>query len=185
MPDFVRLAIPEIWAWTPRRHEDARGWFSETFAQRTLSAWTGAVDFVQDNQSSSRAAGTVRGLHFQVPPMTQAKLIRVVKGAILDVAVDLRRSSPTFGQHAAVELNAKNGRQVFVPEGFAHGFVTLEPDTEVFYKVSRYFSLPHDRGLLWSDPDLSIDWKTSADAATVSEKDKSHPRLKDLPSYFD
>lgn len=185
MSQFTRLAIPDIWMWTPQRHEDARGWFSETFADRILSAWTGGLSFVQDNQSLSLRPGTVRGLHFQIPPMAQAKLIRVVRGSILDVAVDLRRHSPSYGQHVAVELDAKSGSQIFVPEGFAHGFVTLESDTEVFYKVSRYFSLSHDRGLLWNDPNLSIDWRITGSEATVSEKDRVHPRLQDLPSCFD
>ena len=128
--------------------------------------------------------GTVRGLHFQSPPFAQAKLLRVLRGAVLDVAVDIRVGSPTFGQHVAVELSAENGLQIFIPAGFAHGFCTLEPGTEVFYKVTAPYAPDNDHGVLWSDPELGIDWPVTPGAAVLSDKDKVHPRLSDLPEYF-
>jgi dTDP-4-dehydrorhamnose 3,5-epimerase len=184
MPAIEFSEIPEVWTWVPVRHRDARGWFSETFKRRDMPTGAREIEFVQDNQSVSHAAGTVRGLHFQIPPLAQAKLIRVLKGSILDVVVDIRKGSSTFGRHVKQRLNASMGKQIFVPEGFAHGFATLEPDTEVFYKVSRYYSAEHDRGLLWCDPELGIEWNLTSDQANLSDKDKAHPRLKDLPNYF-
>jgi dTDP-4-dehydrorhamnose 3,5-epimerase len=169
---------------TPNKHGDERGFFCETY---NASAWAKAglnCQFVQDNHSLSRDAGTVRGLHFQTAPFAQAKLIRVVRGAILDVAVDLRRSSPTFGRHVAVELSARNGRQLFAPIGFAHGFATLEPDTDVLYKVTNFYSPRQDVGLAWDDPDLIIAWPVDADHAILSAKDRALPRLRDLPNVF-
>ncbi|MBI3675257.1 MAG: dTDP-4-dehydrorhamnose 3,5-epimerase [Proteobacteria bacterium] len=178
------LEIPEVWTLTPERRQDDRGWFSETFKKQDFPAAARDVEFVQDNQSASASRGTLRGLHFQIPPMAQAKLVRVLKGSILDVVVDIRKSSPTFARHVTLELSASSGKQIFVPEGFAHGFVTLEPHTEVFYKVSGYYSGDHERGLLWCDPDLSIDWKLPREAAIVSQRDRAHPCLRDLPVYF-
>ena len=142
------------------------------------------VDFVQDNYSLSRPSGTVRGLHMQSPPSAQNKLVRVLRGRILDVVVDLRRSSPTFGRHVAVELSSENGRQLWVPIGFAHGFVTLEPDTEVAYKVTGFYDKLCDLGLRWDDPALRIDWRVDPAKAVLSDKDREHPLLADLPAIF-
>ena len=168
----------------PRRIGDSRGWFSETFRYDLFRANVGPVDFVQHNQSMSAAKGTIRGLHFQLDPMAQGKLIRCLRGAILDVVVDIRRSSPTFGRHMSVELTAENGHQFWVPPGFAHGFVTLAENTEVFYLVTSYYSPTHDRGLLWNDPALGIDWRIGEGEAQLSEKDRKHPRLADLQDLF-
>ena len=169
---------------TPRRHGDDRGWFSEVFREDLFRAEVGDVHFVQHNQSFSAPKGTVRGLHFQIPPKAQGKLVRCPRGRILDVAVDLRAASPTFGRHAAVELSAENGRQLWVPVGFAHGFCTLEPDCEVAYLVSEYYSPEHDRGLSWSDPALAIDWPVTEDAAILSPKDRGLPGLAELGPVF-
>ncbi|WP_293860712.1 dTDP-4-dehydrorhamnose 3,5-epimerase [uncultured Alsobacter sp.] len=168
----------------PVRHGDTRGWFEETFrADRYAEA--GIADaFVQDNQSFSARKGTVRGLHFQLAPFAQSKLIRVLSGAILDVAVDLRRSSPTFGRHVAVRLDAAGGAQLYVPVGFAHGFCTLEPDTAIAYKVGAYYSREHDRGIRWDDPDLGIDWPVTAQEAELSDKDRVTPFLRDVGQVF-
>jgi len=173
------LAIPDVKVLTPRRFGDARGWFTESWSRRTLD-----VDFCQDNISLSAPRGTVRGLHFQKPPHAQAKLVHVLKGAILDVAVDIRVGSPTFGKHVAVELTAAEGHQIFVPKGFAHGFCTLEPDTMVMYKVDSFYAPESDAGLLWSDPALGITWPVAVDAAELSPKDKALPRLVDFTSPF-
>lgn len=169
----------------PVRHSDDRGFFSEVYREDALRAVGVDIRFVQDNHSCSVARGVVRGLHFQIPPFAQAKLVRVVAGAILDVAVDLRRSSPTYGRHVAVRLGAAEWNQLFIPAGFAHGFCTLAPDTEVVYKTSSYYSAPHDRGLLWNDPALGIDWPLAAAEAVLSDKDRRHPRLCELPIFFD
>lgn len=169
---------------TPKKFEDSRGFFSETYSRENFLQAGIAVDFVQDNLSRSSSVGTIRGLHFQSPPFAQDKLIRVLKGRILDVAVDLRRSSPTYGQHFAIELSAENFKQMFVPIGFAHGFCTLEPDTEILYKVSTYYAPEHDHGLAWDDPALGIAWPVTADLAVLSDRDGHHPRLADLDSPF-
>lgn len=168
----------------PKKLEDARGYFSEIYNREIFRHAGIAVDFVQDNQSRSAAIGTIRGLHFQSPPFAQDKLIRVLKGSILDVAVDLRRSSPTYGQYFATELSAENFKQMFVPIGFAHGFCTLEPDTEILYKVSNFYAPEHDHGLAWDDPDLGIAWPVGAEAAVLSDKDRRHPRLAAFDSPF-
>jgi dTDP-4-dehydrorhamnose 3,5-epimerase len=168
----------------PKRFADNRGFFSETFNGRAFAAAGLPTEFVQDNHSLSRPKGTIRGLHFQIPPFAQDKLVRVVRGAILDVAVDLRAGSPTYGQSVGVVLSAEAWNQLFIPVGFAHGFCTLEDDTEVLYKVTDYYSPEHDRGLLWNDPALGIEWPVSAQEAVLSDKDKAHPLLKDLPAYF-
>lgn len=177
-------AIPAVKIVTPKKHGDGRGFFSEVYNK---SAWENAglrFEFVQDNHSFSAAVGTLRGLHFQTPPFAQDKLLRVARGRILDVAVDIRRSSPTFGRHVAVELSAANWRQLLVPIGFAHGFVTLEPDAEVLYKTTAGYSPANDRGVAWDDPDLGIPWPLSPAGAVLSDKDKRWPRLKDAEELF-
>jgi dTDP-4-dehydrorhamnose 3,5-epimerase len=181
---IVATAIADVKLITPVRHGDARGFFAETYRRDILAAHGIEGEFVQDNQAFSAAANVVRGLHFQTPPAAQVKLVRVARGAILDVAVDIRRGSPSFGRHVAVRLSAGDGRQLFVPEGFAHGYRTLEPDTEVVYKVSRYYSPAHDRGLRWNDPALGIDWDISPEAAVLSAKDREQPLLTALESPF-
>jgi dTDP-4-dehydrorhamnose 3,5-epimerase len=176
--------IPDVKIITPDRFGDHRGFFSETYNRQRFAEAGIAIDFVQDNHSMSAAVGTVRGLHFQSAPFAQDKLIRVVRVRILDVAVDIRRASPTFGKHVAVELSAENGRQLLVPVGFAHGFCTLEPNTEIQYKVSNYYSAANDHGLLWNDPVLAIAWPVEAELATLSDKDRRQPILAELPGYF-
>ena len=181
---FEDTEIPDVKIVTPKKHGDARGFFSEVYKQSDWRAAGLDLAFVQDNHSYSAPAGTLRGLHFQIDPAAQDKLIRVVRGRIVDVAVDIRRSSPTFGRHVAVDLSAQNWRQLLVPVGFAHGFVTLEPDTEVLYKVTSLYSPAHDRGLAWDDPDLAIDWRVPADGLLLSERDRQWPRLRDLAESF-
>ena len=168
----------------PKRHGDDRGWFCETYRTDQLAACGIASVFVQDNQSFSAPAGTVRGLHFQTPPAAQAKLVRVLAGAIFDVAVDIRRGSPTFGRHVALRLDAENGEQLFVPHGFAHGFCTLEPNTMVAYKVDAYYSPENDRNLAWNDPAIGIDWPISEAQAILSDRDRAAARLADLGPVF-
>lgn len=176
--------MPEVKLIETLRHGDARGFFSETYNLCSFSQAGIKSVFVQDNHSLSAARGTLRGLHFQTHPFAQDKLVRVTRGRILDVVVDIRHGSPTFGKHTSVVLSAENGLQVFVPIGFAHGLVTLEADTEVVYKVSNFYSAEHDGGLLWNDPALGIDWALDGMAPALSEKDCRHPRLSDLPQYF-
>ncbi len=183
--DIRPLGHPEIKVIGAPRFRDQRGYFAETYVRRDFAAAGIAHEFVQDNESLSHAPGTVRGLHFQIPPFAQAKLVRVLTGRIFDACVDLRRSSPRYGQHATVELSAESGDQLFVPAGFAHGFCTLEPDTTVLYKVDAVYSAEHERGVAWSDPALAIPWPVGADAAILSAKDTALPRLRDLPVYFD
>jgi dTDP-4-dehydrorhamnose 3,5-epimerase len=181
---FEDLPLASLKLVTPKKHGDDRGFFSET---HNASSWLKAgldFTFVQDNHSLSRDAGTVRGLHFQTGPFAQDKLVRVLNGRILDVAVDLHRSSPTFGHHVAVELSKENWKQLFIPKGFAHGFVTLEPDTEVFYKVTDFYSPTHDFGIAWNDPDLGIDWGIDTTTAILSEKDRKLPRLREVENLF-
>jgi dTDP-4-dehydrorhamnose 3,5-epimerase len=177
-------AIADVKVITPDRFGDHRGFFSETYNRQRFAEAGILTEFVQDNHSMSAAVGTVRGLHFQSAPFAQDKLIRVVRGRILDVAVDIRRSSATYGQHVAVELSAENGRQLLVPIGFAHGFCTLESNTEIQYKVSAYYSAANDHGLLWNDAALGIDWPVDPSATTLSDKDRQQPLLADLQTYF-
>lgn len=184
MPDVLPTAIEAVKIITPRRFADERGFFSEVYNARALAGAGIDTVFVQDNHSLSGKVGTVRGLHFQSPPHAQAKLVRVTRGRALDVAVDLRRSSPTFGKHVAVELSAANWRQLLIPEGFAHGFCTLEPDTELLYKVSAPFAPAHDLGLAFDDPALGIPWPVPPGEVLLSDKDRRQPRLADLPPYF-
>ncbi|PZU91921.1 MAG: dTDP-4-dehydrorhamnose 3,5-epimerase [Chelatococcus sp.] len=178
-------AIPAVKIITPKRHGDHRGFFSEVYSRTAMAAAGIDLVFVQDNHSLSAEVGTLRGLHFQSPPFAQDKLVRVTRGRILDVCVDIRTSSPSFGQHVAVEISAKNWKQILVPVGFAHGFVTLEPDTEVLYKVSAPYGPANDHGLAFDDPGLGIDWGLPHDGLVLSDKDRRHPRLVDLPHYFD
>ncbi len=178
------LALRGVVRVVPTCFSDHRGHFFESYTQSRFDAAVAPVHFVQDNQSLSRLAGTIRGLHFQRPPFAQAKLVRVVRGAVLDVAVDLRRSSPTYGQHLAVTLSAADRDQLFVPAGFAHGFCTLEPETEVLYKVDAPYSAAHDAGLHWRDPDLAIDWPVAEPAAILSAKDAALPLLRELGDIF-
>ena len=169
---------------SPTKFSDDRGWFSETYRQDKL-AEAGVADlFVQDNQSFSVHVGTIRGLHFQIEPFAQAKLVRVLSGSIFDVALDLRQSSPTFGRHVSVTLDAQAGDQFYIPAGFAHGFCTLEPNTMVAYKVNAYYSRDCDRNLLWSDPALGINWPVTATEAVVSDKDRAAPYYANLGAVF-
>ena len=178
-------AIPAVRIITPKKHGDHRGFFSEVYNSAALAEAGIDLVFVQDNHSLSGPVGTLRGLHFQSPPFAQDKLVRVARGRILDIAVDLRVSSPSFGQHVAVELSAQNWKQVLIPAGFAHGFVTLEPDTEVLYKVTAPYGPQNDHGLAFDDPALGIDWRLPHGDLVLSDKDRKHPRLADLPRYFD
>jgi dTDP-4-dehydrorhamnose 3,5-epimerase len=177
-------AIPEVLLIEPARHGDARGFFSEVWKRSALAAQGFAVDFVQDNHSHSRAVGVLRGLHFQRPPSAQGKLVRVVRGAILDVAVDIRQGSPSYGQHVAVELSAENWRQLWVPRGFAHGFVTLTPDTEVIYKVDAEYDPATDAGIAWDDLALGIAWPVPPGGTLLSDKDRRAPKLAEIAPPF-
>jgi dTDP-4-dehydrorhamnose 3,5-epimerase len=178
------LAIADVRLIVPTRYSDDRGFFAETFSQRDWAA--GGISFsgIQDNQAVSHRAGTVRGLHYQRPPLAQAKIVRVTRGAIFDVAVDLRRSSPTYGRHVTTEISSERGNQIFVPGGFAHGYCTLTPDTEVVYKVDQYYAVSHEGGLLWNDPALGIAWPALAGDAIVGERDQQLPPLAALTSPF-
>ena len=178
-------AIPDVKVVTPQRFGDRRGFFSEVYNRQDFAAVGLDLDFVQDNHSLSGEAGTIRGLHFQRPPFAQDKLVRVVRGRILDIAVDIRRRSPTYGRHISIELSAENWRQLLIPVGFLHGFCTLEPNVEVIYKVTNYYSAEHDGGVAWNDPDLAIAWPPSAAHAILSQRDGCLPRLSELPVYFE
>jgi dTDP-4-dehydrorhamnose 3,5-epimerase len=175
--------LPGIKVITPVRHGDSRGFFSEIFRADVLERHGIDPHFVQENHSLSAVKGVLRGLHFQIPPSAQSKLVRVAAGAILDVAVDIRSGSPTFGRHIAIVLSAELGNQLFIPEGFAHGFCTLAPDTHLIYKVNRYYSAEHDRGLRWNDPALGINWPLDQEPV-LSDKDQRQPLLADLPTAF-
>jgi dTDP-4-dehydrorhamnose 3,5-epimerase len=178
------FAIPDVKLITPKRFGDSRGFFSEIYNKRAFASAGITFDFVQDNHSLSAETGTVRGLHFQRPPYAQTKLVRVAKGRILDIAVDLRRASPSYGKSVSAELSADNGMQLLIPAGFAHGFCTLEPNTEVLYKVDAYYAPEHDAGVLWSDPAIQIDWPVTASAAKLSDKDAKLPLLSQISSPF-
>ena len=181
----VTQSIPDVLLITPRRFGDQRGFFMETFSAEAFKAFGIDCEFVQDNHSLSASTGTIRGLHFQKPPHAQAKLVRVVRGSVFDVAVDLRRSSPTYGQWCGATLTAERGEQYFVPRGFAHAFCTLEPDTEFVYKVDGYYAPSSDAGLRFDDPDLAITWPVDSAHVTVSDKDAKLPAFRDFVSPFE
>ena len=184
MIEIRRLALDGLLEIRPKRFADDRGFFSETW---NAAAWREAgitIDFVQDNHSLSNARGTLRGLHFQAPPSAQAKLVRVTRGSAFDVAVDLRSNSPTFRQWAGVILSAAEWNQLLIPAGFAHGFLTLEPDTEVQYKVTAPYHGPSDRGIRWDDPDIAIDWPLNGATPILSDKDRVAPLLRDVETGF-
>lgn len=178
------LAIPDVKLIVPKVFRDGRGHFVETWNARDYAAAGIPGPFVQDNFAHSASRGTLRGLHFQLPPSAQGKLVRVTRGAVLDVAVDIRKGSPTFGRHVAARLTAEVGEQIWVPVGFAHGYCTLEPGTEVVYKVTDYYAPGHDRGIAWNDPALAIAWPKDVDAALLSDKDRALPRLSEITSPF-
>lgn len=182
--EVTRLAIEEVIRLVPRRFADSRGFFSETWNQRRLAEVGIDLTFVQDNHSYSAKAGTVRGLHFQSPPNAQSKLVRVVRGAILDVAVDIRRGSPSYGKWVSAKLTAEDGDQLLVPRGFLHGFITLVPDTDVVYKVDSYYAPDCDGAIRFDDPALAIDWGIDPKAAFLSDKDAAAPGFADFESPF-
>ncbi len=183
MVDVRKLNLEGVYEIMPERFGDGRGFFSETY---NASSFAGAgidVVFVQDNHSFSGQAGVLRGLHYQLPPFAQDKLVRVVRGAILDVAVDIRRGSPTFGKWLALEISAQKWNQILVPKGFAHGFLTLADDTEVLYKVTQFYSPAHERAIHFDDPQLAIDWQVPASAISLSDKDRNAPLLADAEIF--
>ncbi|HZO99772.1 MAG TPA: dTDP-4-dehydrorhamnose 3,5-epimerase [Terriglobia bacterium] len=183
--EIIPTEIPDVKLIRPHKYGDHRGFFSETYNKKELAERGIDLDFLQDNHSLSVAKGVVRGLHFQIPPFAQDKLVRVIHGAIFDVAVDIRRGSPTFGRHVSAVLSVDNWTQILVPKGFAHGFCTLEPNTEVIYKVTDYYAPQFDRGILWNDPELGIVWPISDAEATLSDKDRMQPRFSELRDLFD
>lgn len=178
------LSLPGILLVSGRRATDARGYFTETYRAREFDGLGIHCQFVQDNEAMSVAAGTLRGLHFQAPPHAQSKLVRVISGAIFDVAVDLRRGSPTYGHWVGARLDAEGGDQLFVPAGFAHGYCTLEPRTVVAYKCDAYYDAPSEGGVLFSDPDIGIDWPVPVERMVLADRDRSLPRLAALDSPF-
>lgn len=182
--DVIETSIPDVKLITPRRFGDQRGFFSEAYNRRAFAEIGVAIEFIQDNQAYSADSGTLRGLHFQAPPATQTKLLRVLRGAVLDVCVDLRHGSPSYGQHVMAELTAESGQQILCPKGFAHGVLTLKPHTEITYKVDAYYAPELDFGLRFDDPDLAIDWPLPEEKIILSEKDRNQPMLRDLPEIF-
>lgn len=180
----IRTDIEDVVVIEPEVFGDDRGYFMETCSERRLEELTGPVHFVQDNESKSRH-GVLRGLHFQKPPYAQSKLVRVVKGTVLDVAVDIRKGSPTFGRHVVVELSGENHRQCFIPRGFAHGFIVLSDEAVVQYKCDNYYAPEAEGAVAWDDPDLGIDWKLSYDEIILSVKDSRNPPLKEVGGLFD
>lgn len=182
--EIIKTDIEGVLILEPRLFKDARGYFFESFSAREFEEKVAHTTFVQDNESAS-SYGVIRGLHFQKPPFTQAKLVRVIKGAVLDVAVDIRKGSPTYGKHVAVELTDENHRQVFIPHGFAHGFAVLSDEVVLQYKCDNYYAPQSEGGIRWDDPDLQIDWRIPADKVILSEKDTHHPMFKDYVSDFE
>ena len=182
--EIVQTSLSGVLVLTPRRFGDDRGWFMESWNRETLARHGIEIDFVQDNHSFSAAKGTVRGLHYQAPPRSQAKLVRVAKGAVMDVAVDVRPGSATYGEWVGVELSAKNGQQMLIPQGFLHGFATLTPDVELLYKCSDVYAPDCDGAVAWNDPDLNIDWGIDPAAAILSDKDRVAPPLAEWSNPF-
>ena len=182
---FTRTAIPDVVIIEPKVHGDSRGYFVETFVSNKLEEFLGfKINFCQDNESKS-SKGVLRGLHYQLPPHAQTKLVRVIKGRVLDVAVDIRKNSPTFGQHVAVELSGENKKQLLIPRGFAHGFVVLEDDTVFAYKVDNYYSPECDRGIAFDDENLNIDWILNHNELNLSAKDTKQPKLNETNDLFE
>lgn len=183
--NFIPQSIPEVFLIEPLVHQDIRGYFVETFKQKLFDEVIGyKVDFVQDNESKSIARGVLRGLHFQSHPHTQCKLVRVTSGKVLDVAVDIRKNSKTFGQHVAIELSEENKKQLFIPRGFAHGFVVLSESATIAYKVDAYYAAKHNEGIAYNDYDINIDWGFSESEIILSEADKNYPTLANSDKLF-
>lgn len=182
--EFLKLEIDGPVEIVPRKIEDERGYFSEIFRLGTFAEHVGVADFVQDNQSLSVRPGTIRGIHFQSHPAAQGKLVRCLAGKLLDVAVDLRRGSPTYGKWVSATLSPETNNQLWVPVGFGHAFCTLEPDTVISYRVTSYYSPENDRGVAWDDPDIGVEWPEIGDPETLSAKDRVQPGLAGLPQYF-
>lgn len=182
--EIRNLEIPGVVLIVPRKFTDDRGFLSETFNARQFREQVAPVEFVQENHSYSQFSDTVRGIHFQVPPHAQGKLVRAVRGAIFDVIIDLRADSAHFGRHVAAELSAKNWTQLWVPPGFGHAFCTLEPHTEVVYKLTAPYHPDSERGIAWNDPDLAIAWPFGQREPQLSDRDRQHPRLAESPVYF-
>lgn len=182
--EVTATALKGVLRIVPRRFQDGRGFFCETWNRRRMAAAGLDIDFVQDNQSRSALAGTVRGLHYQAPPHAQGKLVRVLRGAIVDIAVDVRIGSPSYGRWVAERLSAEDGGQLWVPRGFLHGFVTLEPDTDVLYKVDNYYDRESEGSVRFDDPELGIDWGIDGEKAILSEKDAAAPSFRDFRSPF-
>ena len=182
---FTRTAIPDVVIIEPKVHGDSRGYFVETFVSNKLEEFLGyKINFCQDNESKS-SKGVLRGLHYQLPPHAQTKLVRVIKGRVLDVAVDIRKNSPTFGKYVAIELSAENKKQLLIPRGFAHGFVVLEDDTIFAYKVDNYYSPECDRGIAFDDKNLNIDWILNHNELNLSAKDTTQPKLNETNDLFE
>ena len=183
--NFIKTKIPDVVIVEPKVHGDHRGYFVETYRQDKLEEFLGyRVNFCQDNESKSKR-GVLRGLHYQLPPFAQTKLVRVIRGSVLDVAVDIRRGSPTFGRYVAVELSSENKRQLFIPRGFAHGFLVLEEDTIFAYKVDSYYSPECDRGIAYDDPQIGIEWPLPKEELLLSDKDTRQPKLNETDDLFD
>lgn len=181
---IVDTEIKDVKILYPKKHEDNRGFFSETYNYKNLENFGIDTNFVQDNHSLSLEKGVIRGLHYQTEPFSQDKLVRAVNGSIFDVAVDLRKNSKTFGQHVSATITSKDWNQILVPKGFAHGFCVLEDNTEIIYKVSNYYAPECDKGILWNDPDLNIDWPITLNSVILSEKDKNQPFFSKIESFF-
>lgn len=182
--EFRTFAIEGPLELVPRKIEDSRGYFTETFRLAAFAEQAGPVEFVQDNQSLSVRAGTIRGIHFQSRPKAQGKLVRCLSGSVFDVAVDMRTGSPTYGQWIAAALTPQENNQLWIPVGFGHAFCTLEPNSVIAYRVTDYYSPENDKGVAWDDPQIAIDWPDVADADTLSAKDREQPALSDIPAYF-
>ena len=182
--EFRALALHGAIEIKPRKIEDERGYFSEIFRLRDFVDHVGPIEFVQENQSLSVRSGTIRGIHFQSPPAAQGKLVRCLAGRLVDIAVDLRRDSATFGKSVSVVLSPDENNQLWVPVGFGHAFCTLEPNSIISYRVTSYYSPDHDKGVAWDDPEIGIDWPSVADPQTLSAKDRNQPSLAELPAYF-